>query len=100
MTEEPILGDWRQSLAVWLDRHKSYPYLARQRGIEGTVAIRFTADRSGHVQAVDIVRSGGSATLDNAAEAILRNATVPPLPPDMAQDKVTVTVQIRYRLTN
>ena len=96
----PVSGEWQQSLQTWLARHKTYPYLARQRGIEGIVALRFTADRAGHVLAVELVQSAGSATLDDAAEAILRNATLPPFPSDMPQDKVTVTVQIRYTLAN
>ncbi len=96
--DNPASGAWQQSIATWLAGHKTYPHLARQRGIEGVVALRFTADRAGHVLSVEVVRSAGSTTLDEAAEAILRDATVPPFPPDMAQDKATVTVQIRYEL--
>lgn len=98
MTENPISGDWQRSVATWLAGRKTYPELARRRGIEGIAALRFTADRTGHVLTVELVRSAGAVVLDDAAEAILRNATLPPFPPDMSQDKITVTVQIRYTL--
>jgi len=94
----PIPGEWQSSFTTWLAGHKTYPHMARQRGIEGVVTLQFTADRAGHVLSVEVVHSAGSTTLDEAAEAILRDATVPPFPPDMAQNKATVTVQIRYEL--
>ena len=96
----PIAADWQRSLASWLAEHRTYPEAARRRGTEGGVVVRFTADRSGRVLSVDVVRGSGSSLLDDAAEALLRNASLPPFTPGMAQEKVTVTVQIRYQLTN
>jgi periplasmic protein TonB len=91
---------WRQALATWLAAHKTYPDEARRQGAEGSVALRFTIDRSGRVLQLDLVHSAGSAVLDAAAEAMLRDATLPPFPATMPQDEVTVTVQIHYKLTN
>lgn len=96
----PIPADWQHSLAAWLAAHKTYPELARQRGVEGSVALRFTADRSGRVLSVSVVRSAGSPVLDAAAEAMVRDATLPPFPAGMPQQTATVTVAIRYALTN
>jgi periplasmic protein TonB len=78
--------------------HKTYPELARRRGQQGSVGLRFTADRSGRVLSVSLVRSAGSDTLDSAAEAMVRNATLPPFPATMTQQTATVTVAIRYAL--
>ena len=91
---------WRQALAAWLATHKNYPEEARRRGAEGSVALRFTIDRSGRVLEVMLVRSSGSPILDSAAEAMLRGATLPSPPATMTQDKFTVTVQVRYALAN
>jgi periplasmic protein TonB len=91
---------WQQALAAWLAGHKTYPDDARRQGAEGTVGVRFTVDRAGHVLQVDLVRSAGSAILDAAAEAMLRHAVLPPLPATMAQQTTTVTIQIHYTLTN
>jgi protein TonB len=98
--EAPIASDWQRSLAAWLAAHKTYPDEARRRGTEGSVVLRFTADRSGRVLDVVLVRSAGSAMLDAAAEAMVRHAALPPFTAGMSQDTVTVTVQIRYALTN
>jgi protein TonB len=100
VAEAPIAGDWQRSLATWLAAHKTYPDEARRRGMEGTVVLRFTVDRSGRVLDVVLVRSAGSSMLDTAAEAMVHNATLPPFTDGMSQDTVTVTVQIRYALTN
>jgi periplasmic protein TonB len=99
-TSAPINADWQRALAAWLAAHKVYPDQARREGVEGTVELRFTIDRWGRVQQVERVHSAGSSVLDAAAESMLRGATLPPLPPTMPQDKVTMTVRIHYRLTN
>lgn len=96
----PIAAAWQRSLADWLAEHKTYPEAARRTGTEGGVIVRFTVDRAGRVLDVQLVRSSGSAVLDTAAQAILRDATLPPFTTGMAQDRVTVTVQIRYTLEN
>jgi len=94
-----VSGQWQQALAAWLAAHKTYPDQARRRGQEGTVALRFTVERSGRVTEVALARSSGLAVLDTAAEALLRAATLPSFTGAMAQDRVTVTMQIRYMLT-
>ena len=68
--------------------------------MEGSVVLRFTADRSGRVLNVVLVRSAGSSILDAAAESLMRHATLPPFTSGMAQETVTVTVQLRYSLTD
>ncbi len=80
--------------------HKVYPELARRRGEQGNVELRFTADRSGRVLSVSLVRGAGSDLLDSAAVAMVRNATLPPFPASMPQQTASVTVTIHYALTN
>ena len=45
---------------------------------EGSAVLRFTADRTGRVLNVVLVRSAGSSILDAAAEFLMGNATLPP----------------------
>ena len=94
----PVSADWRQALAAWLAAHKSYPEEARRRGEQGSVALRFTVERSGRVTEVSVARGSGSTILDAAAEAMLRNVALPAFPASMSQDKVIVTVQVRFAL--
>ena len=96
----PIPGDWQRALGDWLAAHKTYPEEARRRGAEGSVTVRFSVDRSGRVLDVALAGSAGASVLDAAAEAMLRGATLPPVPADMPQDTVTVTVRVRYTLTD
>jgi protein TonB len=100
VADAPIAGEWQRLLATWLAAHKSYPDEAHRRGTEGSVVLRFTVDRSGRVLDVVLVRSAGSSVLDAAAEAMVRNAALPPFTAGMPQETVTVTVQIRYGLTD
>jgi periplasmic protein TonB len=93
-----IAPNWQGALAAWLEAHKTYPEQARRRGEQGRASVRFTVEHSGRVLDVAIVSSTGSSILDDAIERMLRGAHVPPLPANMDETQVTVTVQIRYAL--
>ncbi len=91
------IAGWRQALAAWLAQHKAYPEDARRLGEEGTVAIRFSIDRAGHVLDATVLHGSGSAILDAATTGMLRNAILP-RPPAMSADQITISVQIHYKL--
>jgi TonB family protein len=50
-----------------IEQVKSYPRLARERGIQGTVRVRFRLKPQGHVDTVEIVKSSGYDILDTAS---------------------------------
>ena len=77
---------------------KTYPDAARRQGEQGRAIVRFTVDRGGQVLEVQLLSGTGSTSLDDAVEHMLRGARLPAFPPGMDQARVTVTVQIRYRL--
>ncbi len=89
---------WRAGLSAWLREHTIYPDAARRDGEQGRVVVRFTVDRAGQVLDVALVGSSGSASLDQAAQAMLRGARLPAFPTAMAQAQTTITVPIRYTL--
>lgn len=60
--------------------------------------VHFTVDRQGRVSGAELVRGSGSALLDDAVLAMLSNAVVPAFPAGMEQDRVALTVQIRFTL--
>ena len=61
-----------------LEKAKIYPRFARERGIEGTVLVRFKIQPSGGIEQVDIVKSSGTKILDEASvRTIYRAAPVP-----------------------
>ncbi len=61
-----------------IERVKSYPHLARERGIQGTVRLRFRVKPEGEVERVEIVKSSGHEILDTASIRTLYRAA--PMP--------------------
>jgi periplasmic protein TonB len=57
-----------------IERAKNYPRLARERGIQGVVRLRFRVKPQGNVERVEIVRSSGSDILDTASVNTLYHA--------------------------
>ncbi len=90
---------WRAALVGKLQRAKRYPDMARARGDQGVATVTFTMDRSGHVLAVALARSTGSAALDEEAVAMIRRAEpLPPLPAEIPGATVTLTVPVSFAL--
>jgi protein TonB len=50
-----------------IERTKSYPRLARERGTEGVVRLRFRLSHEGSVEKIEILESSGSTILDSAS---------------------------------
>ncbi len=57
-----------------IERAKTYPILARKKGIEGTVYISFRVNSEGKPQDIKILNSSGSNILDNATLHIVKKA--------------------------
>ena len=88
-----ILASWNSLFSAWLAARKTYPEVARRRGEQGNVTLRFTVDGDGEVVNVALVAGSGSRILDESALALLRNAKLP-----RPQTEITRTVDVRYRL--
>lgn len=65
-------------ISASIERARNYPRLARERGIEGTVHLRFRLKPRGEIETVEIVRSSGYHILDDASIRTLYRAA--PLP--------------------
>ncbi len=61
-----------------IEKAKNYPRLARERGIEGVVLVKFRVLPSGDVEEVSVVRSSGASILDEASVRTVRRAA--PMP--------------------
>ena len=61
-----------------IERSKSYPRVARERGIQGVVRVRFKLRPTGDVETVEIVKSSGYDVLDTASiRTVYRAAPMP-----------------------
>ena len=94
-----VSPSWRSDLLSRLQRAKRYPELARAHGDQGVATVTFTMDRAGRVLAVTLVRSSGSALLDDEAVSLVRRAEpLPSLPAEMPGNTITLTVPISFAL--
>ncbi len=61
-----------------IERSKNYPRVARERGIQGVVHVRFKLRTTGDVETVEIVKSSGYDILDSASiRTVYRAAPMP-----------------------
>jgi len=94
------VDSWYSHIVTQLERHKSYPTAARERGQRGVVELAFSIDREGHVISSRIVKSSGYTALDQETLATVRRAQPYPLPPsglDGAKFDFTVPVKFNIR---
>ncbi len=75
-----------------IERAKSYPPLARKRGLEGTVTAEFTISAKGYPENIRIVRSSGHEILDSAAKKTILRAS--PFPSVKGSLEVPITFRI------
>lgn len=95
-----VRATYNQMIVAHLNRHKSYPAAARSAGIEGSVMLAFTLNRSGNVVSSHIARGSGNSELDREALATLRRAQpFPAPPPEYVGAQFSFVAPMRYNLT-
>jgi protein TonB len=99
LTVEGNVGaNWIAELEAWVDQHKYYPEMAGELNQQGTVVIRFTVDRAGHVSGLEMVSPTGYALLDQAWLGLFRDADLPPFPPDATSDTARITASMHFEI--
>ena len=95
----PLTETYWRELAAWLDRHKRYPRVARDRRQQGVVRLSFVMDRQGRVLAQQVTRSSGYPALDREATRLLERAEpLPAVPESIDGHQLEVTLPIDFRL--
>jgi TonB family protein len=78
--------------AKWLEKAKPMmPYGVYIEGLQGSVVLSMTLDRSGHVTGTQVLRTSGSPRLDQLAEAAAMKWRMSPdgvVPTDLTQGRV------------
>ncbi len=80
------------AIRALLEEAKSYPLLARERGMEGTVFVSFTIDKKGLPQDVKIMKSSGHKILDEEVKKMLKKAS--PFPEFSREIKIPITFKL------
>jgi TonB family protein len=96
-TQDPAAGyrTARERFIALLAARKTYPALAREKGIEGNVGLSVRLDVAGSPESVSVRRSSGSGLLDDAALALVRRCL--PFPHGLGRELV-LEISIAYRL--
>ena len=76
-----------------IERAKTYPVLARQRGMEGTVYVSFRVSQNGEPDEIEIKKSSGHRILDSATVKVVQKAAPYPL----LNNRVEVPVAYRLK---
>jgi protein TonB len=91
-------ANWDAELEQWIDERKYYPEMAGEMNQQGTVVIRFSVDRAGHVSHLEMVSPTGYALLDQAWLGLFRGADLPPRPHDGTSDTATITASMHFEI--
>lgn len=88
-------------LLSWLERFKQYPLAARRRGQEDTILLQFTIRADGQLVSYEIIGSSRYPVLNEAVEAMIRQASpMPEIPPELrdGRTRFSYTVPVEFRL--
>ena len=95
----PEFPGGQQALFKYLSENVKYPVIAQENGIQGRVVCQFTVNKDGSIVDVEVVRSGGDASLDKEAVRVIK--TMPKWKPGKQRNKpvrVRYTVPVSFRL--
>ena len=88
---------WARSVRDRVRPFYYYPRRARQQRASGVAVVRLTIKRDGMLEALDIYKSSGNSSLDEAAYDMVKKAQpLPRLPDHMHLDKVTSLFPIGF----
>lgn len=82
-----------QALFKYLSENVKYPVIAQENGIQGRVICQFTVNKDGSIVDVEVVRSGGDASLDKEAVRVIKS--MPKWTPGKQRGK---PVRVKYTL--
>ncbi len=95
----PEFPGGQKSLFEFLSKNVKYPVIAQENGIQGRVICQFVVNRDGSIVDVQVVRSGGDASLDKEAVRVIKS--MPNWKPGKQRGKpvrVKYTVPVNFRL--
>ncbi len=85
-----------ESVKAAIEENLFYPFEAVEGGIEGTVMVRFTLNRSG--KAVECKPLFGYPILCKATCVAIRKAKFPPIPKSLKNEELHFQLQLEYNL--
>lgn len=100
---QKIKADYLAKLSMWLNQHKRYPAVARRRGQEGEITVRFSINAEGKLLSHEIVSPARHASLNAAVVKMLNTASpMPAIPAELrnGKTKFEYTIPVLFKLTD
>ena len=95
-----VREQYRRDINDWVRRQPIiYPQSAIDAGREGMAIVSFAIDREGRLVRARVLRSSGTAELDEAALATVRNAAPFPPPPAALPFEVIEDIEVPVRFS-
>ena len=95
----PEFPGGQQALFKYLSENVKYPVIAQENGIQCRVICQFVVNKDGSIVDVEVVRSGGDASLDKEAVRVIKS--MPKWKPGKQRGKavrVKYTVPVNFKL--
>lgn len=95
----PSFPGGQAALMKYLGENVKYPVIAQENGIQGKVICQFVVNKDGSIVDVEVVRSGGDASLDKEAVRVIKS--MPKWEAGQQRGKpvrVKYTVPVNFRL--
>lgn len=94
-----IKNQYLSSIYQNIDKRKQYPRSAKRLGQTGVVKVTFTVLSDGTITNISINEASGFGLLDEAAKEILVSMIkVKPIPQELKEKSITITVPINYAM--
>jgi protein TonB len=91
------LNAYAAKIRAKLNRYKKYPPAAAANKIGGVTTMVFTVNREGQVISSRMSKGSGQPMLDEEAMALVKRCSpFPPIPPELTQATITLTVPISF----
>lgn len=96
-SKEPQYVSYFSSIKRSIDAHWKYPELALRYGLQGRLIVEFEIMENGHLEGLRVIRSSGSALLDDEAVRAIRSAApFAPIPRWIQQKPLPITARMEY----
>jgi len=92
--------DYLAIVRIKIEQHKKYPPLARIKQNEGRVVVRFVITLEGRAKKIQVIKSSGYKSLDEAALKAIKTAAPFPKPPShLFKRTIPIELPIIFKLT-
>ncbi len=82
-----------------IESRKFYPKIAKRRGMEGVVKVRFVLQKEGRIEKIAVAEGSGYGVLDRAAlKTVASIGAFKPIPEALKKERWEIVVPIRYQI--